>query len=53
LAPYGATDFCASDRWSFEGSILFTVIALAVSIPESIMKIAIIVNANIGIQFSP
>ncbi|HEY6164971.1 MAG TPA: hypothetical protein VIW25_08665 [Nitrososphaeraceae archaeon] len=53
LASYGATDFCASDRWSFEGSILFTVIALAVSIPESIMKIAIIVNANIGIQFSP
>jgi hypothetical protein len=49
----GATDFCASDRWSFEGSILVDAEACTVCIEEaSIMKIVIIYTTSIGFESS-
>ena len=49
----GAIDFCASDRWSFEGSILVDAEACAVCIEEeSIMKIVIIYTTSIGFESS-
>jgi len=53
LAPYGAIDFCAFDRWSFEGSILLDAGACAVCIKEeNIMKIVIIYTTSIGFESS-
>jgi len=52
LTPYGANDFCASDRWSFVESALLKVKAYVVCICDSMKKIIIIVNTSDGIQFS-
>ena len=52
LAPYGDMDFCASDRWSFAGSVLLDVKACTVCIAESITKIVIIDNTSIGFESS-
>jgi hypothetical protein len=52
LIPYGANDFCASDRWSFVESTLLKVKAYVVCICDSMKKIIIIVNTSNGVQFS-
>lgn len=52
LTPYGANDFCASDRWSFVESTLLKVKAYVVCICDSMKKIIIIVNTSNGVQFS-
>ena len=51
LAPDGAIDFCASDGWSFTGSILLDVEACVICIEESIMKIVIIDTTSIGFEY--
>ncbi|MGA8106138.1 MAG: hypothetical protein WB815_05730, partial [Nitrososphaeraceae archaeon] len=52
LTPYGANDFCTSNRWSFVESTLLKVKAYVVCICDSMKKIIIIVNTSNGVQFS-
>ena len=52
LTPYGANDFCASNRWSFVESTLLKVKAYVVCICDSMKKIIIIVNTSNGDNYS-
>ena len=52
LTPYGANEFCTSDRWSFVESTLLKVKPYVVCICDSMKKIIIIVNTSNGVQFS-
>ena len=53
LIPYGAIEFCTSDRWSFVGFILPTLKAYVVCIAEGTMKMVTIVNTSIDLQSLP
>ena len=52
LTPYGANDFCESNRWSFVESTLLKVKAYVVCICDSMKKIIIIVNTSNGDNYS-